>query len=70
MATGKLTKRQQNALDKKIEQVYYATCRGVQIDVMNISKVFDVGREALAKGADDEQLKAAIVAFVETIREN
>jgi len=70
MATGKLTKRQQNALDKKIEQAYYATCRGVQIDIMDIGKVFDAGYKALAEGADDETLKAKIVAFVETIRRN
>jgi len=65
-----MTKKQKNALDKKIEQVYYASCRGVQIDVMNIGKVFDVGYKALAEGADDETLKAKIVAFVETIRFN
>jgi hypothetical protein len=65
-----MTKKQKNALDKKIEQIYYASCRGVQINIMDIEKVFDVGYKALAEGANDETLKAKIVAFVETIRFN
>jgi hypothetical protein len=65
-----MTKKQKNAIDNKIEQVYYASCRGVQIDIMDIEKVFAVGYKALAEGADDETLKAKIVAFVETIRFN
>ncbi len=54
-------------LDKEIEQVYYANCSGIQIDIMDISKVFAEGRKARAEGRD---MKEAIVAFVETIRKN
>ena len=69
-ATKKLTKRQLKAIDKRVEQAYYATCSGVQINIMNIGKVFAAGRAALAAGADETGLRAAIVEFVETIREN
>jgi hypothetical protein len=65
-----MTKRQQKRLDKRVEQAYYATCSGVQISVMDIGKVFAVGRKALADGADEEKLRSAVVEFVETIRKN
>lgn len=68
--TVKLTKRQEKKLDRQVEQAYYATCSGVQINIMDIGKVFKAGRQALADGADEEQLRAAIVEFVETIRKN
>ena len=66
----KLTKKQEKALDRRVEQAYYATCSGVQINIMDIGKVFSTGREALAGGADEEGLRKAIVEFVETIRHN
>lgn len=54
-------------LDKEIERIYYANCSGIQIDIMDIGKVFDAGRKAAAEGRD---IKEAVVAFVETIRKN
>jgi len=53
--------------ERLIETTYYANCSGVQIDMMDIGKVFAEGEKALAEGRD---LKTAIVAFVETIRKN
>ncbi len=57
-----------NKAEKRIESAYYAGCSGVQIDVMDIGKVFKHGHVLIKSGADDEALKAGIVAFVETIR--
>ena len=37
--------------------------------MMDIGKVFDVGRKLISEGANDEVLKAGIKAFVETIAE-
>lgn len=55
------------AIDQRIEAAYYRNCSGVQIDIMDIGRVFKAGRAALAAGQD---VDAAIVAFVQTIRKN
>jgi hypothetical protein len=54
-------------LEAEINAVYCASCAGVEIDLFDIPKVFDVGRKAKAEGRD---LKEAIVAFVQTVRKN
>ena len=58
------------ATDRRIEQAYYRTCSGVQINVLDIGRVFAVGRASVAAGDDDEALAAKVAAFVETIRKN
>lgn len=56
--------------DKLIERAYHETCSGIQINMMDIPKVFDAGHKAINEGKDYEGMKAAIRAFVETIRKN
>lgn len=56
--------------DRRIEQAYYKVANGIQINMMDIPKVFAVGRQALAEGADDEALEQAISSFVQKIRLN
>lgn len=63
-------KAQQKKDDARINRVYVASCQNVQIPMLDIPKVFAVGRKAIAEGADDEVLKAKIVEFVATIRTN
>lgn len=63
----KKVKREIKKIEKRIEQAYYATCRGIQIDIMDIGKVFDAGKKAISEGRD---LETAIREFVETIRKN
>lgn len=62
--------RSEKIADKRIEQIYYRTCSGVQIDIMDIGKVFKVGHAAIAEGANDDVLAAKIIEFVSTIRKN
>lgn len=52
------------ALDKLIEQIYYKHASGLQINIMDIGKVFKAGEEAYAAGGDVEQaVKDAIKAY-------
>jgi len=57
-------------MDKLVESAYYATCSGIQIDIMDIGKVFAHGRSLVAGGAEGEALGQGIRAYVDTIRKN
>lgn len=52
-------------VDRRIELAYYKSCAGIQIDAMNIGKVFQFGREAIARGVDDDHLASSIRTYVE-----
>jgi hypothetical protein len=62
--------KEEKALDVRIERLYSQSCSGVQIPMMAIPKVFNAGRAAAIAGGDDEAIKAAIVAIVESVRVN
>lgn len=59
--------KQDKLNDKRIEQAYYARCSGIQINVMDISKVFAHGRMLIADGATDAALGDGILTFVRSI---
>ena len=65
-----MTKKQKQAIDARISRIYGQRCSGVQVNVMDLSKVFRVAQVAVATGGDDQAVGDAIVAFVETIRVN
>ena len=58
--------------DERINRIYTRNCSGIQIDIMDISKVFKAGRDAVSKHPEmsDNQLTAIILDFVNTIRKN
>jgi hypothetical protein len=58
-------------VDKRIERLYYKTCSGIQISIFDMSKIMDVGRQALVHAdLTDEQLGTIIRNYVELIRKN
>jgi hypothetical protein len=65
-----MTKAESKKLDSRISRIYGQVCNGVQIDIMAIGKVMQVGRNAAIAGGDDAHVGAAIASYVETIREN
>jgi ferritin-like metal-binding protein YciE len=54
-------------LDAEINKLYHQHCSNIQIDIMDISKVFEVAKKARAEGRD---MASAIISFVQTIRKN
>ena len=58
-----MTKRQQNQIDRQIDAIVRQRCSGLQINVMDISKVFKAGYAAIAAGQDLE------TAIVDTYRQ-
>lgn len=54
-------------IDKRIEAAFYANCRNMPIPMMKIGAVFETGRAAIAKGADDEALGKTLKEFCEGI---
>jgi hypothetical protein len=58
------------ANSKRINDAFNEVGFGVQINMMDISKVFKVGEQAIAQGADDAALEKAIADFLQTIRLN
>ena len=65
-----MTPRQKKANEKRIEKAYYKVAYGVQINMMDIPRVFTEGEKALAAGADDAALEKVVADFVQQIRLN
>lgn len=55
------------SVDRRIEAAYYRTCSGMQINIMDIGKVFAKGRELVAAGVDDTALGEGLKACVNAI---
>jgi hypothetical protein len=65
-----MTKKELKKARKKVEQLYYKHCDRVQVPIMELSKIFAVGVQAVEEGGDDETVGLVIQAYVETIRCN
>jgi hypothetical protein len=59
--------KQDKLIDNEIDLIYRQNCSNIQVSIMDIGKIFEVGRKAKLEGRD---MKQAIVDFVETIRKN
>lgn len=57
-----------NKADKRVDAAYRARCSSIPVNVMDIGKIFKVGRAAIAEGVTDEVLGDRVYAYVQTIR--
>jgi hypothetical protein len=62
-----MAKRKQNELDSQIEKEYYAQGSGVQINIMDITRIFSDCRAAVGAGTS---LKDAVAAAIAKYRQN
>lgn len=62
--------KEKRAQDRLIDRAYSANCNGIAINMLDIPKVFAIGRAALESGATYNELVDRIKAFVATIRVN
>lgn len=64
---AKRQSKQAKLIDAEISRAFYKNFSGVQINVMDIGKIFDAGRLAAASGAE---IEAAVIAATEAVRLN
>jgi hypothetical protein len=65
MARKPTAKQAAKAQEKLIEQLYYKGCPGMQINVLNIGKLFKMAGKMLDEGASTEAVVAAMWGFAE-----
>lgn len=58
MKNPRVTKREQNRLDRQIDDIVRRRCSGIAINILDIHQVFEAGYKADVEGRD---LEAAIV---------
>ncbi len=65
-----VTKKAMKANEARVGKLYGKYCFGIQVSIMSLGTIMDVGMEALRAGADDEGIGTAMRTYVETIRKN
>lgn len=83
--TSALDKKLSKKIDTLVDRIYNAHCKNIQIDIMDIGKIFRVGRDAYLANAREQSVlrqvpidqteleaavKTAVVNFVQSIRKN
>ena len=56
--------------DRRVDKAYRATCAGIAVNILDIGKIFELGRLKVAQGETNAELAASIRAYVETIRQD
>lgn len=72
MARKPTAKQQLEINRKRVDRAYNSTCHGVQVSIMDLGKIMDHGLEVIKANPaiSDDDLGAAVSAFVGTIRKN
>lgn len=59
--------KQEKINEKRIETAFYAVSFGIQIPIMDLPKIMNLGRKIISEGGDDDKLKEELKKFVEEI---
>ena len=61
-AGSRAAKKAAKEMDARIEAAYYRHAFGVQVNIFDLSKIFNEGREAIAKGFNiDDAMRDVII---------
>lgn len=69
MTTNRMTKAQK-LVDARVNAAYREVGDRVQVDIMDLPKVFAAARAAVADGVDDAELRTLMAAHLDVIRKN
>jgi len=58
----------EKATDARIARIYAQRCSNIQINIMDIPKIYAAARVVAANGADDAELGDYMAAYVNAIR--
>ena len=53
--------------DYRIEHAYRLACAGLEVNILDIPKIFAYGHLKIAAGANDDELQAGLRAYVEAL---
>ena len=59
-----MTKKEQKLREQRIERVFGRYCNGIQIDIMDIGKVFKEGERLIDQGLNDDDMGTLLCVFV------
>ena len=62
-----MQKLSQKKIDASIQAAYLTTSSGVQVPIMQLSRIWNVGRASVLGGDTDEMLQQKMRAFVDTV---
>jgi cystathionine beta-lyase/cystathionine gamma-synthase len=57
-------------IDKQIDLAYRETCSNIEVNIMDIPRIFEECRKAILAGSTNDELKIVVREFVESIRKN
>lgn len=60
----------EKSIETRISDAYRKSCSGIQVNMMDLGKIFAHARQVISTGADDTVLGQKILEFVQTIRKN
>jgi hypothetical protein len=65
-----MTKQQKKQNDARISRIYAQRCHGIQVPIMEVSRIYKAGETALLSGGDDKAIGDALFQAAQAVRAN